>query len=187
MVKDEDKVWKQFLIKHFQMFVLWLVAAILAFIVAIRVFLWVVAETQAQEIVPMYLGEWAMKHVINFLLHLIFWEIIIVGIPVIIFIAAVYFLWWKKLPDKEQKEYKESHLFGDRNRRNDAGGFIAFLINVVFVIKVYLDDNWTKVFAEWKFDYLVESYLWAVIIVLIIIGIPILLGGAWWISTKMKK
>jgi hypothetical protein len=57
----------------------------------------------------------------------------------------------------------------------------------VFIIKIYLDNNWDKPFASWRFDYLVESYLWAIIIVLIIIGIPMAIGVTWWIRHLMKK
>jgi di/tricarboxylate transporter len=128
-----------------------------------------------------------MGYFITFLLHLIFWEFIFIGIPVIIAIAAVYLLWWKKLPDTERKEYREGHLFGKRSRRSDAGGGISFLVFIVFMIKVYLDGNWGLHFAEWSFDYLVYSYLWAFIWVAIIFGIPILIGATWWIRHEMKK
>jgi len=57
----------------------------------------------------------------------------------------------------------------------------------VFCIKVYLDGNWGVAIATWKFDYLVYSYLWALIWILIIFGIPMALGGIWWIRHEMKK
>jgi len=187
MVKNDEKVWKRFLEKHFQMFVLFIVGAILAFIVAVRVFLWFVAEAQSTELVPMVLGEWSMGYLVTFILHLIFWGIIIVGIPVIIAIVAIYFGWWKKLPEKERKECKDGHLFGKHSRKSDGGGAISFLVTIAFIIIVYLDGNWDKAFATWKFDYLVYSYLWALIWVAIIFGIPMLIGGAWWIHHVMKK
>jgi di/tricarboxylate transporter len=133
------------------------------------------------------MGLWSMGHFINFLLHLIFWEFIYIGIPVLIVIAIIYLLWWKKLPKNERKEYKQGHLFGKRSHRSDAGGGISFLIFVFFVLKVYLDGNWNYPFAEWRFDYLVSSYLTALIWVLIVFGIPVLVGGIWWIYNKMNK
>ena len=187
MAKNEEKVWKQFLEKHFSMLVIWIVAATLTFIGALRVFLWFVDDAQATNLVPMTLDLWAMNHFISFILHLIFWELIFIGIPVLIFIAANYFLWWKRLPDTEKKAYKQGHLFGGRSKRSDAEGGISFLIFIAFIIKIYFDGNWGVPFATWEFDYLVYSWVWSMIWVLIIIGIPMLIGGVWYIHHIMKK
>jgi hypothetical protein len=185
---NDEKIWKKFFQKHFGLFLLFIIAGIIAFASAVYVFLWFVAEAQLTNLVPEILGEWTIGYCITFILHLIFWELIYIGIPVVIFIAAVYFLWWKKLPDDERKEYKEGNLFlGGKNHRRDAGGMITFLINIFFLIKVYIDDNWNLAFKDWKFDYLVNSYIWALIWVLVIFGIPILIGVSWWISQKLKK
>ena len=185
--ESSEKIWIKFLRKHWQMFVLWIVVAILAFISAIYVFLWFVGEAQSTSLVPVTLSGWAISHLVTFILHVIFWEIIFIVIPVIIAIITIWQLWWKRLPDEERKEYRRRRLFGKRSRRTDGGGVISLFINIVFILKVYFDGNWEKPFSEWKFDYLVESYLWALIIVLIIIGIPMAIGATWWIRHEMKK
>ena len=182
-----DKIWKKFLSKHFKMFVLFVVSAILAFMGVIFVFLWFVEDAQLTGLVPEALSLWTMGYFVTFLLHLIFWMILLIGIPTILAVAAIYFLWWKKLPDDERKEYREEHLFGKRSARKDGGEGITFLVNIAFVIKVYLDGNWDVPFATWKFDYLVYSYLTALIWVLLIFGIPIAIGGTWWLLYGMKK
>ena len=106
MAEKSNSIWKKFIKKHFQMLVLMIVVCILAFMVAIGVFLWFVADAQSTGLVPEVLGEWSIGYLITFILHLIFWEIILVVIPVIIAIALIYLLWWKKLPETERKEYK---------------------------------------------------------------------------------
>jgi hypothetical protein len=122
-----------------------------------------------------------------FILYLIVWEFILVGIPVLVVMAIMYFGWWKRLPDKERKEYKDEHLFGKSSKRSDAGGGICFLINIAFIILVILDGNWAKPFATWTFDYLIHTYLWAIIWLAIIIGIPCLIGGTGWLIYEMRK
>jgi H+/gluconate symporter-like permease len=118
---------------------------------------------------------------------LIFWEAIFIGIPVLIAIVAIYAGWWKKLPDKERKEYKKGKLFGKRSKKTDAGGGISFLIFIVFCILVYLDNKWGVAISTWEFNYLVHTWLWAVIWIAIIIGIPVLIGATWWLRHEMKK
>jgi hypothetical protein len=185
--ENDNNIWKKFLRNHWNMLIIFIVGAILACIGAIYVFLWFVGEAQLTGLAPTLLSGWAMGHFIPFLLHLIFWEFLFIGLPVIIAAAATYFLWWKKLPDKERKEYRDGHLFGKHSRRTDASGGISFLVFIVFCIKVYLDGNWGDAIATWKFDYLVYSYLLALIWILIIFGIPMALGGIWWIRHEMKK
>ena len=187
-LENDDKIWKKFLKNHFQMFILFLIAVIISFVSIVYIFLWFVSEAQLISLVPVILGDWTIGYCITFILHLIFWELIYVGLPVVLFIAAVYFLWWKKIPEDERIEYKEGNLLsGGKNHRRDAGGMITFLINVFFLFKVYLDDNWSLAFKNWEFDYLVNSYIWALIWVLVIFGIPILVGGSWWIINQMRN
>jgi hypothetical protein len=187
MVDNDEKIWLQFMKKHWKMFGLCILIAILAFIDAIYVFLWFVGEAQSIGLVPKLLSFWAMGHFLPFILHLIFWEFIYVGIPLIIAFAAIYFLWWKKLPDIERKEYREGHLFGKRSSRSDASGGFSFLIFIFFCIKVYLDGNWGVAISTWTLDYLVNSCVIAIFWIAIIFGIPILIGGTLWIRYEMKK
>ena len=105
-----------------------------------------------------------------------------------IFFIAVWYLWWKKLPEKEQKEYKREHLFfGKNSKRSEGSGGISFLITVFFIMKIWLDGNWGVPFATWKFDYLVYSWITALVWVLIVFGIPISIGVIAWIGYEMKK
>lgn len=184
---DNEKIWKKFLKNHWKMLAIIIVGAVLAFIGAIYVFIWFIGEAQVMGLAPMFLGLWSMGNIIAFLLHLIFWEAVYIGIPVSIAAVATYFIWWKKIPEKERKEYRRAHFFGKRSKRTDGGGAISFLIFIAFCILIYLDGNWNVAIGIWKFEYLTHTCLWAFIWVLIIFGIPMLIGGTWWLHHKMKK
>ena len=187
MVENDENIWIKFLRRHWKILILFVVVATLIIIGAIYVFLWFVGEAQVTGLVPTTLNLWTTGHIVTFLLHLIFWEVIFIGILVIIIIAAIYSLWWKRIPDAERNEYRRGHLFGKRSTRREGGGAVSLLINIVFIIKVYLDGNWNIPIATWKFDYLVYSYLWALVWILIIFGIPIAIGATWWLRHGMKK
>jgi len=182
-VGNGHEIWKKFLRKHWKMLVLFAAAAFLASIGAVLVWLWFVGDAQSTGRVPTSLGLWTMGHLVTFVLHLIFWEILFIGIPVII-AAVAGWLWWKKLPDEEKKEY---HLFGARSRTTSGGGTISLLFWIAFCIKIYLDGNWNVHFSTWTFNYLVYSCLTALIWILVIFGIPMALGLIWWMSHEMKK
>ncbi|KYK22900.1 hypothetical protein AYK24_08260 [Thermoplasmatales archaeon SG8-52-4] len=182
-----EKIWKIFLSRHWKMMALFVVIAALVITSAVYVFLWFVQEAQVNNLVPITLNLWTIGDIVTFLIHLIFWLVIFIIIPVIVIIACIYILWWKKLPDKERKEYRHGHLFGKRSRWTDGGGAVSLFINIVFIIKIYFDGNWDLPISTWKFDYLVYSYLWAIIWILVIFGIPIVIGATWWLRHEMKK
>ncbi len=181
--ENGSEIWRKFLRKHWNMVVLFVVAAILASIGAILICLWFVGDAQSTGLIPTTLRLWTMGHLVTFLLHLIFWEVLLIGIPVIV-AAVAGWLWWKKLPAEERKEY---HFFGTRSRAESGGGGMSLLFFIVFCIKVFTDGNWNVAFATWTFDYLVYSMLTTLIWMLIIFGIPIALGIIWWINHEMKK
>ena len=175
--------WKKFLRKHWNMVALFVAAVILAFIGAIYVYLWFVGEAQSTGLVPTTLGLWTMGHLVTFILHLIFWELLFIGIPAIIGAVAGW-LWWRKLPSEEKKEY---HFFGKRSRTTSGGGGISALFFIAFAIKVFIDGNWNVAIATWTLDYVVGSMISILIWSLIIFGIPIAIGGIWWIRHEMNK
>ena len=110
--ENDSEIWKKFLRKHWNIVVLFVVGAVLVAIGAILVYLWFVGDAQSTGLVPRTLGLWTMGHLVTFLLHLIFWEVLFIGVPAIL-AAVAGWLWWKKLPDEEKKEY---HFFGTRSR-----------------------------------------------------------------------
>jgi hypothetical protein len=125
-----------------------------------------------------------MGHLVTFILNTIFWELLLIGVPVIL-AAVAGWSWWRRLPSDEKKEY---HFFGKRSRATSGGGGgVSLLFFVAFCIKVFVDGNWNVAFATWTFDYVVYSMLWILIWTLIIFGIPIALGVIWWINHEMKK
>jgi hypothetical protein len=184
---DRSEIWKRFLMRHWKMIAVFIAGAVLLFIGAILVYLWLVGYAQSIGLVPATLGLWTMGYLVTFILHLIFWEILFIGIPAIVAVVIVY-LWWKKLPAEEKEEYQRARFFGTRSRTTSGGGGgISFLAFIVFCIIVFTDGNWNLAFGTWTLDYLVYTYLWALILVLLVFGIPMALGLIWWIRHEMKK
>lgn len=175
--------WKKFLRKHWSIVAFFVVAGILAFVGAIYVYLWFVGDAQSTGLVPSTLGLWTMGHMVTFVLHLIFWELIFIGVPVIIG-AVVGWQWWRKLPAEEKKEY---HFFGKRSRTTGGGGGISVLLLIAFAIKVFVDGNWDVPIATWTLDYVVGSVISVLIWLGVIFGIPLAIALVWWIRHEIEK
>jgi hypothetical protein len=180
---ENDSDWRKFLKRHWKIFAVFVVAVIIAGASAFYVFLWFVGDAQSTAMVPTTLGSWTMGHMVTFFLHLLLWELIFIGIPVIIG-AIVGWQWWKRLPEEEKKEYR---FFGKRSRTTGGSGGISLLFSIAFAIKVYIDGNWNVPIATWTLDYVVYSMLTILLWGLVIFGIPATIGVIWWIRHELSK
>ena len=98
MAENEEKIWTIFLRKHWKMFSVFVIGAVLAIIGAVLVFLWFVGQAQCSGLVPAILEFWTMGHLVSFILNLIFWVILIIVIPVAVALIFIWRFWWKNLP-----------------------------------------------------------------------------------------
>ena len=168
---------------HWGMAVAWGAAAALLMTGAVLVYLWFAGEAQSSGLVPGSLGLWSMGNVVTFILHLIFWELLIIGIPAMIGAAAGW-LWWKKLPEEERKEYDFSRK---RSRSSRGSSGLSALFFIAFCIKVYIDGNWNVAIGTWSLDYVVASCVTILAWGLVIFGIPAAIGGIWWLRREVSR
>lgn len=181
-VEDSSKGWNMFIRAHWKAFTLFVIVAFLALVWLVLVFLWFVGQAQLNGLVPTTLDLWTMGHVVTFLLNLVFWIIVLVGIPVAIG-AGVAWLWWKRLPVEERRMYRSPR---NRSRGSDAGNGISLLVFIGFLIKVYVDGNWNVPVATWTFDYLIYSWVTVLAWLFIIAAIPGAIVLAWWVLRGRK-
>ncbi|MGD9397394.1 MAG: hypothetical protein PVJ05_13255 [Candidatus Thorarchaeota archaeon] len=172
---DEEK--KRFLLKHWKMTLVMAACIIAAVVVALLVFLWVVNE--AALVMPSSLGNWTIGYIVTFILHLIFWELLLVatwGIP----LAAVLYWQFSKLPDAE--------IWKPGRGRREEGDAFGFLIAVAWLIMIWIDGRWNQTFEVWTFTEWIYSWLTALGWVLLIFGIPaVIILVLWLVNREMKK
>lgn len=175
--------WKTFVRRHWGVVAVFAVAVALASAGAVYVFLWFAGNAQSTGLVPRTLGLWSIASLVSFILYAIFWELVLVGIPLIIG-AVVAWQWWKRLPYEERGE---TRTFGKGSGRARGSGGLSFILFIAFCIKVLIDGRWDTPIATFTLDYVVGSIVTILMWSLIIIGIPAALGAIWWINRQMKK
>ena len=175
--------WKKFNRKHWNMVAVFVVAIILAVTDAVYVLWWFTGYAQTTGLVPSTLGLWSMANVVFFILHLIFWELVFIGIPAIIG-AVTGWQWWKKLPEEEKKEY---NLFDRRFRSRNAGGAVSTLFFIAFAIKVYVDGNWNVAISTYTINYVVDSLITILAWIAVLFGIPLAIGITLWSRHELTK
>jgi hypothetical protein len=117
------------------------------------------------------------------MLHLIFWELVIIGIPAGIG-AVIGWQWWKNLPEEEKAEY---HFFDKSSRATSGGSGISMLFFIGFCLKVFIDGNWDVAISVWSLDYVVESMVTILVWSVIIFGVPVAIGGIAWLYHEITK
>jgi len=177
----QDSDWRGFMRRHWSAVAMFVLAAALAFIGAVYVFLWFVGNAQSSGIVPRVLGLWTMANLVTFILYAVFWELLLIGVPLAIAAVAAW-QWWKRLPEKEWR----GDQFG-RRKRTAGGSGVSLLCFIAFCIKVFIDGKWNLPIATFTLDYVVGSMITILAWGLIIFGIPIAVGLIWWISREIKK
>jgi hypothetical protein len=180
---EKGSDWKRILRKHWSIAAIFIIAGILLIAGAVYVFLWFVGDAQLTGLVPSVLSYWTMGNMLMFALHLIFWELVIIGIPVAV-LGVAGWQWWKRLPAEEKAEY---HRSGKHSRARDGGSGISFLFTIAFAIKVYVDGNWNVPVSIWTLDYVVGSMFTILLWTVAIFGIPAVIVGIWWIRREMNK
>ncbi len=178
-----DSDWVAFIRRHKVAFAVFVAATILAAIGAVYVFVWFTGNAQSTGLVSAALGMWTMGNIFAFILHVIFWELVLIGIPVAIG-AVVAWQWWKRLPEEEKQQY---HLSGKGSKSNRAGGAISPLLFIAFALKVYVDGNWNVAFSTYALDYVVGSMVTILLWIVAIFAIPATIGIIWWIRHEMSK
>jgi len=179
--ENEGSQWGKFLRKHWVAFAAFVAAAILAFAGAVYIFVWFTGNAQSTGLVPAALGMWTMGNIVAFILHAIFWEIVLIGIPVAIG-AVVAWQWWKHLPETEK-----TGMTWKRSKSRNAGGAISSLLFIAFALKVFVDGKWNVAISSYPFDYVVGSMITILLWIVAVFAIPATIGLIWWIRHEMNK
>jgi hypothetical protein len=174
--------WRVFMRRHKTAIAGFVVAAVAVFGGAILVFLWFVGNAQSTGMVPSALGQWTMANLVTFILYAIFWEILLIGIPVAV-IGIAAWQWWKRLPSEEMRGFD----FGKSSRSTKGGSGVSFLFFIAFCIKVYVDGKWNAPICSFSVDYVVGSMITILVWTLVIFGIPAVIALVWWLKRVMKK
>ncbi|NVM27868.1 MAG: hypothetical protein HWN65_03410 [Candidatus Helarchaeota archaeon] len=186
--EKEKNRWKNLFKKHWKMAALFVAGVVIVGIGMFLVFLWFVDYAQALSIVPSDMASWSMAHILGFIVKLILWELLIVGLPAGATAVVVIGLWWRKLSEEEKEELKRD----PKKKRVKVTGYsgssgFSFLTFLIFCIVVFANGAWETAIASWTFgtlvSYCIQAFLWT----LLPVGILLALGLVYLIYTLRNE
>ena len=186
--KDEVQIesWKK-IVKEYWKYLIFIALGIVGAIIgAIFVGRWFVIEAQAVGLVPQLINQWTVGCVITFLLHLLLWEFVIIGIPVIVSAIVLIKIAMRRVPEGETPK-REPKPRDKRFRWGLIRGGFIFLTPLVWLFTVFNDNMWNIEFQFWNFDYLAFSAIHAIIITLVVVGIPTAIYAIVWINDIIEE
>ena len=178
----EGSEWRGFFRRHWSAVAIFGVAIVFALVWGVYVFWWFVGNAQSSGLVPSTLGLWTIGNLLAFIIYTIFWELLLVGVPIIIGVVLAW-RWWTGLPLEERR----GRPFGRSSKAGRGGGGIGFLLFLVFCIKVYADGNWDVPIAAFSLNYVVGSVITIIAWVAVIFAVPAAIVLVWWIRHETRS
>jgi branched-subunit amino acid ABC-type transport system permease component len=163
--------WKKKINEHWKVFIVIIIAGICVAIGVILVLIWFVETSDIGLQGTATFDQWSLAWVVGFIIILILWELLFVGIPVGLFFGVGGYLWWRKLPEEEKQEFKGREKDAKRHRKKNMGGF-SFFMFIAYCVYIAIEGNFFTPFGNLPYSYWLYAYLWTIMWLLIIVGIP---------------
>ena len=169
----EEEYWKKKIKEHWKPFVVVIIALICAFIGAIIVLIWFIETSDIGAQGTALVGDWSLDWIVGFIILLILWELLFVGIPIVVFFIVGFYIWWNRLSDEDKAEFKARDKKKHRARNTGGEGGGGLLMFIAYCIYIGLQGNYYAPFSSQPYSYWVYAMFYTLMWLAIIIGIPI--------------
>ncbi len=160
--------WKRKIQKHWKVFVVSVIGCVAAIAGALLVLFWFIETSPIGAMGTATIGEWTLAWIWEFIIFLILWELLFVGIPVGIALGLGWYLWWNRLPIEERAEFRGRW----RARRTAESGGFGFVVFIAYSIYMYIQGDFSTPFEDYPYTYWVYSCFQMLAWLLVILGIP---------------
>lgn len=170
---SEEEYWKKKIKEHWKAFAVVIIACICLFIVALLVLIWYILTSPIGGMGAWTFDQWTLNNIVGFIIQIILWELLFVGVPAVIFFGLGGYLWWSRLSAEEKAEHKAREKTKKHRKRNaGGGGGGSFFMFIAYCIYIAVDGNYDTMFGNKPYSYWVFSWFYTLMWIVIIFGIP---------------
>lgn len=172
---SDEAFWKGKLRKHWKTLVVMIVAVICVFVGALLVLIWFIETSPIGYQGAATFDQWKLDWVVGFIILIILWDLLFVGVPSVLFFGVGGYLWWRRLPEEEKQEFKDREKKSKKRKAQTwgGGGGFNFFMFIAYCIYIAVDGNYNTQFGDRSYTYWIASWFLTFMWILIIFGIPI--------------
>ncbi len=183
--KSDGQFWKDEIKKHWIVLVLAIAAIVILGVIFVNVGIWHITTSPIGNYGAATFDQWTLDWIVGFIIVLILWELLFVGVPGGIIFGLGGYMWWQRLTGEEKTKFKAEEKKSHKARNASGGG--GFLIFLMYCIYMNIQGMYYTTFGSQPFSYWVFSYMQLAIWLLIIFGIPAAVGGLLYLRYWLKK
>ncbi|MFX1376190.1 MAG: hypothetical protein ACFFA0_10280 [Promethearchaeota archaeon] len=173
---SDEVFWKNKIQKHWKVFLIAIIGAVCLFIGSIIVLIWFIETSPIGYQGSATFDQWKLDWVVGFIILIILWELLFIGVPAGLFYGIGGYLWWRGLPEEEKQEFKardkKDKAYKAGKYGGGGGGFGIFMF-IAYCFYIGMDGNYHTQFGDRSYSYWLYSYMLTFIWVIIILGVPI--------------
>jgi len=171
---SEETYWKKKISEYWKTFVVVIIACICLFIGALLVLIWYILTSPIGGMGTWTFDQWTLNYIVGFMIQIILWELLFVGIPAVLFFGVGGYIWWNRLTDEQKQEHKAREKKKKHRKRNtggeSGGGLFMF---IAYCIYIAVNNNYNTKFGDENYSYWVFAWFYTLMWIIIIFGIPI--------------
>lgn len=177
-IEIDSSFWKKYVKKYWMYVPIYIVGAIVAITFSIIVGLWYMNISVIGGLGTWTFDQWSVGYAVIFMLVLMLFELLMVGLPTLGYMGGVTLLLWSRLPDEEKEELKSRRKKNKgAGRKMGGGGGGSFLLLIVSLVIILVEGNWFEPFGNLPYTYFVYVWLLACLWTSLVFGIPIAAMG----------
>ena len=169
---SEKEFWKIFIRKHSIALIAVILGCIGLIIGAVMVFFWFIETTPLGGQGAWTFNDWTLNYIVGFIILVILWELLFVGIPAGLFFGVGGYLWWRQLPEEEKQELKARENSHKKHHWGGDCGF-GFFMFIAFCIYIAVDGNYNAPLGSQPYTYWIYSWFLTLMWIIIVLGIPV--------------
>ena len=171
---SEKTYWEKKIKAYWKPFLVVIIACICLAIGALLVLIWYINMSPIGGQGTWTFDQWTLNYIVGFMIQIILWELLFVGVPAVLFFAIGGYLWWSRLPDEEKAEYKAREKKNKNRKRNAGGeGGGGLFMFIAYCIYIAVSGNYNAQFGSQPYSYWIFSWFYTLMWIVIIFGIPI--------------
>ncbi len=170
---SDEVFWKRKIKEHYKTFIVIIIAGVCAIIGLLLVLFWFMQTSPIGGQGSWLFNDWSLMHVVCFIILLILWELLFVGIPVALFFGVGGYIWWNRLSEEKKQEFrdrekKKTH----RAREAGGGGGFGLFMFIAYCVYMAVQGYYDVSFGTFPYSFWIYSWFLTLMWILIVLGIP---------------